>query len=354
MSKLVGKLFNGPIDIIGDIHGEIDSLCQLLRHLEYDEHGFHQDGRRIIFLGDLVDRGPNSPAVVESVCQLVKDGRAQCILGNHELNILRNKHKDGNGWFMSPKEKGNYPFTPVTARQNQDFRSFFMHLPLALERDDLRVVHACWQQGSITKLAELDDSFHALDAYNHFEDELLKTITPFKKTPEIRALLTDKPTEPAFMEGLARHDSEYQMENPVRVLSSGEEVPAQAPFWAGGKWRMVKRVKWWDYYNDPIPVVIGHYWRYASKDVLGLSEKHGPDLFENIEPHHWMGARNNVYCVDFSVGLKHKARAKNLSPESCKLAALRWPERQLMDEEGSSFSIYIRVPITSRTYVTSS
>lgn len=339
MSKLIGQLFSGPVDIIGDIHGEIDSLVKLLRQLSYDDGGLHPEGRRLVFLGDLIDRGPDSPAVVEKVSHLVRQGRAQCILGNHELNLLRNDKKEGNGWYMDPAKTGKYPFTPVTERQKKDFQSFFAQLPLALEREDLRVVHACWRTESVAKLAELDDSCSVLDAFQHFEARLKKTIKHFELTAEIRNSLKDRTNRPVLIDELARNDSQRQMGNPVRVLSSGEEAPAQKPFWAGGKWRMVKREKWWESYRDRTPVVVGHYWRYASNDVLKLTDKHGPDLFEGVEPHHWMGAHRNVFCVDFSVGLRYKARANNHALESFKLAALKWPEELVIDEDGISFDL---------------
>jgi len=339
MSKLIGEMFDGPLDIVGDIHGEIDSLHKLLVQLGYDEQGRHPNGRRIIFLGDLIDRGPDSPAVVEWVRQLVEDGRAQCILGNHELNILRNDSKEGNDWFMAPTSKGVHPFVPATDQQKQNFTAFFMSLPLALEREDLRVVHASWHLDSVAKLATLDGGVSALEAFIHFESQLQKSLTPYHITDEMEARLTDKPNQPTMDEGLANYESGKQMGNPVRVLTSGEELPAEEPFWAGGKWRMVKREKWWDNYENPRPVIMGHYWRYASKDALKLSEKHGPNLFKGIEPHHWMGARKNVYCVDFSVGLRHKARAANWPEDIVKLAALRWPEQTLRDEDGGSFKL---------------
>ncbi|MDH3441675.1 MAG: metallophosphoesterase, partial [Gammaproteobacteria bacterium] len=55
-------LEDGPLDIIGDIHGEFDALMNLLDVLGYDEEGQSPEGRKIVFLGDLIDRGPDSPA----------------------------------------------------------------------------------------------------------------------------------------------------------------------------------------------------------------------------------------------------------------------------------------------------
>ena len=94
--KIVGSLFEGPIDIIGDVHGEYDALQDLLKHLGYDNEGVHPTGRRLVFVGDLVDRGPNSPQVVEDVMRFVENGNAQCILGNHEMyfgNNIFQKHE---------------------------------------------------------------------------------------------------------------------------------------------------------------------------------------------------------------------------------------------------------------------
>jgi hypothetical protein len=73
---LVRKLPEGPLDLVGDVHGEIDALQSLLHCLGYDEGGHHSRGRRLVFLGDLVDRGPDSPEVFRLVAQLVEESRA--------------------------------------------------------------------------------------------------------------------------------------------------------------------------------------------------------------------------------------------------------------------------------------
>lgn len=63
--SLVRELFSGPLDIVGDIHGEIDALRSLMSVLGYGPNGVHPSGRRLVFIGDLSDRGPDSPAVLE-------------------------------------------------------------------------------------------------------------------------------------------------------------------------------------------------------------------------------------------------------------------------------------------------
>ncbi len=75
LTVLVKPLFDGPLDIVGDVHGEIDALTILLRRLGYSPEGSHPEGRRLAFVGDLVDRGPASPAVVEGVRRLIENER---------------------------------------------------------------------------------------------------------------------------------------------------------------------------------------------------------------------------------------------------------------------------------------
>ncbi|MET7516035.1 polynucleotide kinase-phosphatase [Streptomyces sp. NPDC005480] len=78
----------GPFDIIGDIHGCAFELETLLTRLGYAD-GVHPDGRTAVFVGDLVDRGPDSPGVLRRVMSMVKSGHALCVPGNHENKFGR-------------------------------------------------------------------------------------------------------------------------------------------------------------------------------------------------------------------------------------------------------------------------
>jgi protein phosphatase len=87
---------HGPFDIIGDIHGCADELEMLLRDLGYEierQEDAYQvippDGRKVIFLGDLVDRGPRIPDVLKLVMSMVTAGNALCVPGNHDVKMLR-------------------------------------------------------------------------------------------------------------------------------------------------------------------------------------------------------------------------------------------------------------------------
>lgn len=78
----------GPFDIIGDIHGCAAELDTLLGKLGYVD-GAHPEGRTAVFVGDLVDRGPDSPGVLRRVMSMVGDGNALCVPGNHENKLGR-------------------------------------------------------------------------------------------------------------------------------------------------------------------------------------------------------------------------------------------------------------------------
>lgn len=84
---------HGPFDIIGDVHGCYDELCELLSSLGYvlNPEGvmFHPDGRKAIFLGDLCDRGPKNAEVMRLVMSMVQYGSALCVPGNHDIKLLR-------------------------------------------------------------------------------------------------------------------------------------------------------------------------------------------------------------------------------------------------------------------------
>ncbi|WP_214107517.1 polynucleotide kinase-phosphatase [Acrocarpospora catenulata] len=78
----------GPFDIIGDVHGCAAELETLLDRLGYVD-GVHPQGRTAVFVGDLVDRGPDTPGVLRRVMGMVAAGAALCVCGNHEQKLVR-------------------------------------------------------------------------------------------------------------------------------------------------------------------------------------------------------------------------------------------------------------------------
>ena len=94
---------------------------------------------------------------------------------------------------------------------------------------------------------------------------------------------------------------------------------------------------WWDSYSDPIPVVFGHYWRRPFVPDPDTTTREEAGLFGDTAPFGWHGQRHNVFCVDYSVGARWAAR-KAGKPVGARynLAALRWPERTLVFDDGSA------------------
>jgi hypothetical protein len=352
--QLIAPLFDGPIDIVGDVHGEFKALTDLLAKLGYDDDGHHAEGRRLVFAGDLTDRGPDSPAVLELVSRLVESGCAQTIAGNHELNLLRGDKKHGNGWWTAPEDSDEHPQKPITEEQRARFAPFLARLPLALERSDLRVVHACWRTKDIEKLRRRE---HEGAGICELHDEYNEQIERDWDSPEKRRAVAEE------VDGVELHDSSItppplplhagreaarQTSNPIKVLTSGVEQVTKDPFFTSGKWRAVERVKWWDNYDDATPVVIGHYWRHYKQLDETNPAKDGPDLFASVQPHEWMGRGRNVYCVDFSVGRRPELRAKGKPEQVGQLAALRTPEWKVIHDHDEAGDVEIGAPGRSR------
>jgi protein phosphatase len=87
---------HGPFDIIGDVHGCYEELSALLEQLGYGiESGpagpkvIPPNGRKAVFVGDLVDRGPKIPEVLRLVMKMVEEGTACCVPGNHDMKLMR-------------------------------------------------------------------------------------------------------------------------------------------------------------------------------------------------------------------------------------------------------------------------
>ena len=344
---LVRPLRAGPLDLVGDVHGEFDALVALLARLGYEPDGRHPDGRRLVFVGDLVDRGPDSPAVVHLVRDLVKQDLAQVVVGNHELNILRKVGRHGNHWIPSNASSGPSaedlalfgPTVLATAAQAEEFRAFFDACPVALERSDLRVAHAAWIDEAVDALRGFQGT--VLEAHDEFdrradasaEGQSLRAADKAVRKAH-HALLHQAEVRPPNLPEVGRHNAFRQNSNPLRVLTSGVERPVEVPFHAGGKWRFVSRAPWWLDYRTGPPVIVGHFWRWWHPQAHSVLSKGEPQLDWGGTPDAW--ARNAdgeevAFCVDFSVGARWKERSLgHPRPYHGRLAALRWPERELV------------------------
>lgn len=148
-------------DLIGDIHGHAAELEILRTKLGYHRigGGYSHDSRQVIFVCDFFDRAPHQQRVLDLVRAMVADGAAKAIMGNHEFNAIAYFTLDGNGKYLRPRDSKNknqhqafldaFEDWPV---QWQEVINWFKTLPLWLELEGLRVVHACWDPIQINRI----------------------------------------------------------------------------------------------------------------------------------------------------------------------------------------------------------
>ena len=297
-------------DIIGDIHGEYDTLVSLLTELSYEEKAgvWQHTDRKVIFLGDFIDRAPKQKAVLDLVMPMVKAGHALAVMGNHEFNALafHTQTLDGRAWLRPRNNKNikqhiaflnDYLGKPELLEEALEF---FWSLPMWLELDGLRIIHASWDQAIIDRLNEQ----HAGPAL----------------TPELLALASTKGT------------TEY---DDVETLLKGKELPlpeGRSFNDKDGNRREAIRVKWWD--KDAVSYQDAYLGPEAARSSIPNQPTNGAHLIEyaNESPpvvlgHYWMTGElaplaSNVACVDYSV-----------AREGGKLVAYQWQGEQTLIPE---------------------
>ncbi len=290
MSSLAQELFSGSVDVVGDLHGDFEALQQILNLLGYLPDGSHPKGRRLVFVGDLTDRGPDSIAVVRWVRDLITKDLAQCVLGNHDLNILLNKPKADNGWFF---ELGDDSI-------RKEITDFFLELPLILMRDDLRVVHACWQPEMVSMASD------ATNVIDFFQLHRFNIDIGIAKRSDLKTW---------------QKEMRHQNLNPVKVLTSGLEVRSESPVILKGKASSLERYPWWTDYEDETVCCFGHY---------GLSRSKSRN-------------ESRAICIDFGNSKRWTHAAA--SDEFC-LAAYRFPEHQIQFATGDIVTLDLGEPKT--------
>lgn len=313
------------LDIIGDIHGELGALLELAKKLGYDVGRAdwpHPEGRRLVFLGDLVDRGAHSLEVAETVRRLHASNRAACLMGNHEYNLVA--HHLGVPDYERPKKSNAKTIDEI--RRNRaawaPILDFFRELPLALELPDLRMIHACWHVGSVEAVRRhLAPRPARPGEREHWAAAYVALRSPF----EPRGLHPDLPTAAAG-----------QDDAPHEILMKGYEEPAAAPFHdTDGTERDRVRATWWLEDDAPVlrdrPLVVGHYWNVPPMDGTFCP----PYPSGHPKLREWQRARApavpsvgeractaEIICVDYNGVTAESDRA-------C-VGALRWPEREVV------------------------
>lgn len=280
------------IDLIGDIHGHADELKALLKKLGYNKKGkvFKHSERKVLFIGDYIDRGPKIPETLEIVRSMVEGGNAIALMGNHEYNALCFHQKETSGGHVRPHYIKNViqHFKTLEQFQNRqkeydDYIEWFKTLPLFYETKEFRAVHACWDPDHIKYLTKL------LTGGKLTEDLLYQSA---KKETKLHLAIEETlkgkeiqlPKEQRYVDkdGTERQEMRIRWwENPkkatYRSLSVLEdkylpETPVRIPKGSSSGF----------YTDDEKPVFFGHYWLQGK-----------PSLF-----------KPNVCCLDYSVAKK--------------------------------------------------
>jgi serine/threonine protein phosphatase 1 len=159
--------------IIGDVHGQYDALLQLIEAIA------PQEKEPVYFLGDLIDRGPNSAQVVE----FVRKNRYRCLLGNHEQMLLEVLGSQGvmgemfQGWLYSG---GHATLVSYNHKIPQDHIDWLKTLPLYLDLGDIWLVHAGvhpdlpLEEQNANHFCWIRDEFHSMPE-PFFTDKLIIT-----------------------------------------------------------------------------------------------------------------------------------------------------------------------------------
>jgi hypothetical protein len=221
--------------------------------------------------------------------------------------------------------------------------AFLRTLPLALERADLRVVHAAWDVASIALLRGADPALSRVEHFRRWDADAEGVIAARGigeaarvEYQQYRERLVDPTQDVPMLVATAQVDEIRQMANPIRVVTSGIERGAARPFFASGHWRFVERIRWWDEYADTVPVIVGHYWRqFACASIAPRSARPRRTCSPTSRPP--PGTACTATC---SASTSRWAGASSSGPwppgstPRSRLGALRWPERVLALDTG--------------------
>ena len=276
-------------DFIGDIHGHADKLEALFQKLGYAKtNGYYaHPNRKVLFVGDYIDRGPKIRETLETVQQMVVNNSAIALMGNHEYNALCFHFKKPGGGHLRKHLIKNIIQHCETLKQFQNnqeqydgYLEWCKTLPLFYEAENFRAVHACWDHKSISFLKQtLKD--------NRLTDDLI--YQSVKKGTELNDAieLTLKGKEIKMPESLSFTDKDGTKRKEIRIkwwedpakmtyrnisiepLSNLPDTPVD-----------LSLLKNKDYYrSDEKKVFFGHYWL-----------KGQPSLYSE-----------NICCLDYSV-----------------------------------------------------
>lgn len=291
------------IDLIGDIHGHADKLEELLLKLGYKKNdgAYSHPNRKVLFVGDYIDRGPKIRQTLEIIKSMVESENAIALMGNHEYNALCFHFQDTEGGHLRKHSIKNIIQHYETLEQFQNrqeqyegYLDWFKTLPLYFETEKFNAVHACWDNNNIEYLKK------AL-VNDRLTDELIyQSVQKGTKLNEaIEQTLKGK--EMKMPNGLSFYDKDDAKRTEIRIkwwedptkmtyksisVEPHENLPEQ-PI-------ELSEFKSFDFYRgDDKKVFFGHYWL-----------KGEPSLY-----------KDNICCLDYSIARDGKLVAYRLNGE---------------------------------------
>ncbi len=295
-------------DIIGDIHGHADKLIELLQKMgyEYKDGTYAHPSRKVLFVGDYIDRGPKIKETLEIIKAMVDSDNAIALMGNHEYNALCFHFQETEGGHLRKHLIKNIIQHYRTLEQFQNMQTeyeqyleWFKTLPLFYETETFRAVHACWDDNNIEYLRKtlvngrLTDEliFQSVKKGTHLNNAIEETLKGREmKMPE-GLFFTDK-------DGTNRSEIRIKWwEDPAEMtyksisiepLENLPELPVH-----------ISSLKTTNFYTaEDKKVFFGHYWL-----------KGEPSLY-----------KQNICCLDYSVAKQGK------------LVAYRFDDEKILDE----------------------
>ena len=142
-------------DFIGDIHGHAHILERILLKLGYQSEGnsyvASDRERKVVFLGDYIDRGRQNRRVIEIVRGMTETAQALALMGNHEFNAIcyHTRSSSGNDYLRPHIDKNKTQHESFLCEYQTDSAeleetiSWFRSLPIWWENPDIRAIHAC-------------------------------------------------------------------------------------------------------------------------------------------------------------------------------------------------------------------
>lgn len=300
-------------DFIGDIHGHADPLEALLRKMGYrlKSGAYHHPTRKAVFLGDLIDRGPQQVETVNIVRAMVDAGNALAVSGNHEYNSVAYMTPDPDhpGEFLRPHTESNnrqhrafLDQVGEGSRQHLEMVAWFKSLPIFLDEPGFRAVHACWHPQMINTLKPYLDAKNALRsdcwvAASRKGSEVYEAIEIVLKGLEVSL-----PAGVSYLDA----DGNPRTKTRTRWWLENAETYHEAMIVPKNVLEMIPHDPLPEHaklkYDGKVPLLIGHYWLRGRPTLLN---KH-------------------MACLDYSIGK---------GDSSGSLCAYRWDGENYLLEE---------------------